>query len=220
MPPGGKESKEACLGKKHSFGYRTCHYGQVFLFIKNGDDKRGNGMKRVIATMTVLLAVLGMTVVAGDGKSDAVLKMETCSIENGAVDLAVDGQIDMKFSNNVVNLKVKDNNMTCFHLYDSTGAEVAIEVIMGDDQVDTSVKNDISVKPTASLAAGESYKLVVAQSLMSKNGNAMAEDVTIAFTTAGGEEEDNDTVILASGVATLFVGIAVLMFYKKKKSQA
>ena len=122
----------------------------------------------------------------------------------------------MKFSNNVVNMKVYDNNLTCFTLIDSQNNSIDIEVLMGDDQIDRTIKNDIVVRPVSSLKEGEQYRLIISENLMSKNGNNMMEDIEIGFETAGGES--NTSMVFISGAGGVVLVAFLVWFLMSRRS--
>ena len=148
-------------------------------------------MKKICAILIALaLAVLpGVCALAegGDGSgggSGSPLALDWSSVPDGSTDVPADVTITLTFTKNVVNFTVKDNNMGCFRLVDSGGSSVPISVIMGDDQVDSSVKRIISIAPDT-LAAGETYTLIISGGLQAKNGTYLGSDVYLTFTTAG-----------------------------------
>lgn len=170
-------------------------------------------MKKLMALMSVVMMVLlsCTMVMAGDGNGGGDSKLEltdASSIKDGQTGVKVDEEIKLVFSNNVVNMKVKDTNMTSFTMTDADGNDVAIEVLMGDDQVNQDIKNDIVIKPTSDLKAGASYTIAISDQLQAKNGSAF-KGTTLTFETAKGS---NVTwIVLISGVLVIMIiGIAVI----------
>lgn len=143
-------------------------------------------MKRtMICVMTVLaLMLMPMTVFAGNGdgsgggKSQG-LTIASASIEDGAV-IDPEDSITLTFSKNVVNKKVRDINLPLFVLKNEGGEEVAIEVVMADDQVEPDKKNDVLIQPASPLAEG-SYTLTAQAGITSKSETVMAEDYILTF---------------------------------------
>ncbi|MBF4692377.1 Ig-like domain-containing domain [Fusibacter ferrireducens] len=152
--------------------------------------------KKSISILTLCLLLLCVPVFAGGGNGtgggggNAPLTLESSNPESGAVDISTEGKIEMTFSNNVVNMKVSENNMTCFKLLDNEGKEVAIDVIMGDDQVDPTIKNDITVQSKAALEENKSYKLVISPELTAKNGSKLGAETVIDFTTLSAQSTE------------------------------
>lgn len=175
-------------------------------------------MKKKVISCILLVMVLGATTInAGDGQGDgkSQLQLEASVPESGAKEVAVDTTIDMKFSNNVINMKVSDNNLTCFKLLDADDNALAIEVIIGDDQIDPTVKNDVSVKPLELLEENQSYRLVVSGEMMAKNGTQMGEDRVIEFDTVSTEKTTNIPVI----ITMVCLGIAIGYFVSRKRAR-
>jgi LPXTG-motif cell wall-anchored protein len=151
--------------------------------------------KTTKALSLVLLFVLALSLFAaaaggngsggGEGGGQELPTLQSSSVENGATDVPVNlANIVLQFTNNVVNMTVKDNNVGCFSLKDSTGKAAAISVEMGDDQVDPSIKEVVTLKLGETLKADETYTLTVRGALKAKNGNTMGKDATVSFTTA------------------------------------
>lgn len=173
-------------------------------------------MKKILVMLVVAMMMSAVAVNAGDGDGSgkSKLKLESSVPESGTSGVALDEAIKLKFSNNVVNMKVSDNNMTCFTLLDSKGNEVAIEVLMGDDQVNQDIKNDVVIKPVNVLAKNESYQLIVSGQMMAKNGTLMEDDSVIEFDT---NASGGSTLIYVVIAAIVIVLVAVFVFARKKK---
>lgn len=152
-------------------------------------------MKRICAALVAVILIFSMGVCAlaegGDGSgggSGTPLTLDYSSVPSGSTDVPTDVTITLTFTKNVVNFAVKDNNMGCFSLVDSAGNGVPISVIMGDDQVDSSIKRIISISP-ATLSPGETYTLTISGNLQAKNGTYLGSPIYLTFTTAGAAEE-------------------------------
>lgn len=144
-------------------------------------------MRRYLTGLLAALLLLCTAAGAVDGAGKAEpLALSASSVADGASNVAVDTSIRLDFTKNVVNLQVKDNNMTCFSVTDSKGNPVPIVVSMGDDQVDRDVRNTIYVSPAQTWPAGERLTLTISGNLMAKNGSSMGTARTLRFTTAGG----------------------------------
>ena len=142
-----------------------------------------------VLLMVLLAALLPVAALAtgGDGSgggSDVGLALAESSVPDGSTNVAVDTSIVLTFNKNVVNMTVKDNNMGCFTLTSDSGAS-SISVIMGDDQVDPTIKRIITIQPNNPLSPDTKYKLTISKDLMSKSGSTLSQDVVISFATAG-----------------------------------
>ena len=148
-------------------------------------------MKKALTLALLLLLFIALPVSAlaeGDGSgggSDEPLSLANSSVPDGSTGVPVDVTIALTFSKNVVNMSVKDNNKTCFNLNNNEGGIVSISVLMGDDQVDPTIKRIINIKPQADLASDTTYKLTISGNLTSKSGAQLGENVVLSFTTKG-----------------------------------
>ena len=123
----------------------------------------------------------------GGGK-DKPLVLDSSSIANGAKNVSQNPEIVLTFTKNVIHFTVRDNNKKCFELTDSSGSKVPIDVIMGDDQIDSSIKRIITIKPKSSLSPGETYLLKIGGGITSKSGVSIGRDTYISFTVEGTKE--------------------------------
>lgn len=177
-----------------------------------------NTKKMVVLMIVTLLLVslFAVPVYAGDGNGDSALKLENSSVIDGESNVEIDREIILTFSNNVVNLKVKDNNVKCFTLLDSDENVVSIEVKMADDQVERDKRNDIIIAPVEELREGTKYTLVVSSLLTAKNGNKLDEELTISFSTVG-EVESNKQSSKILWIGVILLVVIVFVIIKKKK---
>lgn len=165
-------------------------------------------MKKLVSIVLVLMIM--MMGVSADGKE---LTLDTSSVEDGAVDVVLMPEIELTFTNNVVNMKVKDDNMTLIEMKDSKDNAVSIIVEMADDQVQPDLKRIVKVKPVSELKAGETYTLMIKKGFKSKAGSEIADDISIAFTTEGGS--NSNSVLIIGIVAIVVIGF---WFIVKKKN--
>ena len=156
--------------------------------------KRKQGIKRILSVLSVFLLLLLFTVTVfaeggnGDGTGggkDKPLALESCSIPNGAENVSQNPEIVLTFNKNVVHFTVRDNNKTCFSLTDENGNIVPILVLMGDDQVDPTIKRIITVKPQNALSPGTMYLLKIGGEITSKSGVSIGRDTYVSFTVGG-----------------------------------
>lgn len=163
--------------------------------------------RRAIAALIALFTLLTFACAAfaeggnGDGTGggkDKPLALETSSVTNGAQNVGLSPEIVLNFNKNVVHFTVRENNMKCFTMTDGSGKSVPVEVIMGDDQVDPSIKRIVTVKPKSALEPGTVYMLKISKSLTSKSGVSLGKDTYISFTT---EAKTTTTTTKASTTA-------------------
>lgn len=144
----------------------------------------------LVLLLTFLVLLVSPAVFAGEGdgtgggKSEP-LRLVSSSPSSGQQEAALRPTITMTFSKNVVNMSVKDNNMGCFRLVSDSGSDVPINVIMGDDQINPGIRNDIIVKPNGDLQPGRTYVLIISSNLKAKSGAVMEQTAEIKFKTAG-----------------------------------
>ena len=120
----------------------------------------------------------------GGGK-DQPLVLASSSITNGAENVSQTPRIVLTFSKNVVHFTVRDNNKTCFSMTDENGNSVPINVEMGDDQIDPSIKRIVTIVPQSALKPGTTYLLKIGGGITSKSGVSIGRDSYISFTTEG-----------------------------------
>ncbi len=120
----------------------------------------------------------------GGGK-DQPLVLASSSITNGAENVSQTPRIVLTFSKNVVHFTVRDNNKTCFSMTDENSNSVPINVEMGDDQIDPSIKRIITIVPQSALKPGTTYLLKIGGGITSKSGVSIGRDSYISFTTEG-----------------------------------
>ena len=124
----------------------------------------------------------------GGGKNQP-LTLVSSSVANGDENVSVNPEFVLTFSKNVVNFTVRENNEKCFSMTDGKGNDVPVNVIMGDDQIDPSIKRIITVTPKSSLNPGESYLLKIGGDITSKSGVKLGKDIYIGFTVSSESKE-------------------------------
>lgn len=144
--------------------------------------------KKLLVLIVVLALCLTLSAVVmadGDGKGGGnnPLTLTKSNPEDSAKNISVDQEIKLTFSNNVVNMKVDENNKKCFKMTDKSGAEISIDVVMGDDQINKDIKNDIIIKPVNGLEENKTYTITISEKLKSKNGSTLGEPLKITFST-------------------------------------
>lgn len=150
-----------------------------------------HGKAFALLTVFILISALAVSAYADDGSGDGSgggsgepLTLISSSVPDEAEDVATDVVITLTFSKNVVNFTVRDSNKTCFSMQDAAGTAVPVSVIMGDDQVDPSIRRIIQVTPVLALSPGTVYILTISGNVTSKSGVSLGQDIAITFTTA------------------------------------
>lgn len=153
-----------------------------------------NSKKRIIISLLIFILSLNFMVLAGPGDGSGgghkiPLALEKSSIKNGD-SLGNKPSIRLEFNKNIVNFKVKDNNIKAIKLYDSGNKQVPIVVDMKDDQVEPDKRRELTVSPKNPLSNGK-YKLTVDNSFSSKSDMKLKNAVSINFTVGSGSDIDN-----------------------------
>lgn len=150
-------------------------------------------MKKRILIFILLLSLL-MTCIAyagsGDGNGSGngqnkkiALTLESSTPSDGSAKVSRDTIIQLDFNKNICNVKVLDNNKTCFHLTDEKDQVIPITVTFPDDQIQRTYKRQVFIKPKTVLEANTKYRVSVDNTLMAKNGNSIDNAHRITFTT-------------------------------------
>ena len=171
--------------------------------------KNQSTIKRFAASILALCLLLCSMPAAfagnGDGTGggkDQPLVLASSSIANGAENVSQTPRIVLTFSKNVVHFTVRDNNKTCFSMTDESGNSVPINVEMGDDQVDPSIKRIVTVVPQSALTPGTTYLLKIGGGITSKSGVSIGKDSYIAFTVAGEKPTTTEATTTAAPTTT------------------
>ena len=152
-----------------------------------------NYASRLTSFATVFLIVLSLAFTAfaeggnGDGTGggkDKPLALESSSVANGSQNVSLTPRIVLNFNKNVVHFTVKENNMKCFSMTDANGKNIPVNVEMGDDQVDPSIKRIVTIVPVSPLEPETTYLLKIGRDITSKSGVTLGKDSYISFTTA------------------------------------
>ena len=170
-------------------------------------------MKKTGLIMLILCLIVLPTF--AEGKQ---LGLDTSSVEEGQKDVSVTPEIELVFTNNVINMKVKDHNEALIHMLDDKGNKVPVVIEMADDQVAPEMKRIIHVKVENALEEATAYTLVIQKGFMSKNGSEIAEDIKLNFHTEGSGVLSVTTIRLLVAAA-LLIG-AGLISRKRKHVKA
>ncbi|WP_461204690.1 Ig-like domain-containing domain [Clostridium sp. DL1XJH146] len=165
----------------------------------------------MVLGVALLLNLFTLTIFAEEKKA---LGLEASSIKNEEEVSLDTKEITLEFSNNVINMAVKDDNMKCFDIVDGAGNSIDFEVVMGDDQIEPEKKRIITLELQEELKAGESYKVIISSEVTAKNGNALGEDVEINFSAEAGSSQLYLFIILA----VVVIGIILFAINSKKKN--
>lgn len=175
-------------------------YGLQAFFMEKRNKERGIFMKKgrlnLLALLTVFIClIMAVPVVAGQGNSSGggqgnPLELASSTPADGDTGVALDTEIKLTFSKNVVNMQVKDINQGCFSFY-ADNRPVQVEVVMADDQIEPEYKRDIVLVPGEDLELNTNYTIKVAQELQSKSGSNLEKELTISFTTIGSESSES-----------------------------
>lgn len=185
-------------------------------------------MNKRFALSVVLLCfvfVTGLAFAEGGAGSSESFDISTISLQDGDVLESGTFTIEMTFTKNVNNIKVSENNKTCFSITNEAGEKMPADVVMYDDQLDSSKKNNITINCT-DLPNGK-YTLTISEALQAKNGSTLAAPLVYNFTVgkaaepAAVETENTGTgnSMLVWGILAVVVIAAVIVFcvVKKKK---
>lgn len=180
-------------------------------------------MKLKVLSIFICMSLIwvGTTVLAGNGSGDgggqSKLELVEALVEKDLDHLLIDETIYLNFSNNVVNMKVKDINMTCFTLMTSEGEVAEFELFFGDDQVDREIRNTIEIRPASEWLEGTSYQLTISGDLTSKNGMSLGEEITVEFTTESTTESEENPSQIVTAVGILGVSLMGGFFIGRKR---
>lgn len=172
--------------------------------------------RQIFYVVFILLLCFSVGIVSAGDKQ---LELDGGELTQDLENIGETEVIKLTFTNNVVNLKVKDNNMTCFTMTDEDGEFVEFEVLMGDDQEDKEIKRIIEIKPNTAWITGTTYTIHVSDSLEAKNGMPLAEAIDIEFTTGGSKPGSAIIIYIILGVIVIgLIGGLVFGINRKKKA--
>ncbi len=164
----------------------------------------------------VSLVIMSVTVCVAGGNSKAPLKLEESFPSDNEKSVSTDlKEIKLVFSKNVVNMKVKEENMNCFEMYDNQNNKIVFDIIMADDQIDREKRNDVILVPKEPLREDTIYTIIVNENLKSKSGVSLGEEVRISFSTKGVNSKLNLTLIISGIVVVVVILLFILRKAKK-----
>ena len=172
-----------------------------FLFFEKMEE---DVMKKVV------LAVIMMLLMSSVGFADTYLSLVSSSIEDNSVEVELEPVFTLEFSNNVVNMAVKENNAMMFEMKDSEGNLIPLLIEMGDDQENRETRNIVVVKTEAPLKEGTLHTLTIKKGLKGKNKTTLEDEIVITFATLGQSGNIQPT---SSSVAMYLVYAAVIVAF-------
>lgn len=129
---------------------------------------------------------------SGGGKGEP-LELVSSTPGDGEKGVALDTEIRLSFSKNVINMMVKEGNLKCFSLF-AENEPVEIKVVMADDQVEPEFKRDVVLVPVDGLQPDKNYTIKIAPEFQSKSGEALGKELEINFSTGNGTESPETVV--------------------------
>ncbi|GAB6109859.1 Ig-like domain-containing domain [Fusibacter bizertensis] len=142
-------------------------------------------MKKLTAFLILILLFNVQVFASNGGGGDNALSLETSTPATGAVDVSLEPEIVLTFSNNVANASVSESNIAAIKMVDQNNSLVALNIEVHDDQIFPDDKRLIFIKPTAPLLPLTQYTIIISPEVTSKNGSKIGEEVKISFTTLG-----------------------------------
>lgn len=152
----------------------------------------------------------------GGGK-DRPLAVEYSTPADGERNVAVDVEIVVKFSKNVVYLAVRDANMKAFSLWNGD-VQVPLEILMVDDQLDFENRNFVTIRPLKPLEEATRYVLKIDDTITSKSTSVMVAPVEIVFYTVGYQAVSPWAIV--GGAVLLLAGTAGVAIWRRRRSTA
>jgi len=134
--------------------------------------------KSLFLTLLFLLAAASWI-----GAGEKPLDLVQSTPADQASGVALEAEIVLEFSNNVVNMSVAENNAACFSLRTAEGVAVPLEVRIPDDQVEPEMKRIITLIPAEPLKRGTRYEVVILPGLTAKNGSQLGKEIRLTFST-------------------------------------
>ncbi len=132
----------------------------------------------------------------GNGENRSIaLTLERASISDGATNVPLNQTIQLDFNKNICNVTVLPNNKKCFHLTDSDGKPVSIQLIFPDNQVQSDYRREVFIKPSKALKPDSTYRLSVDRNLQAKNGTFIDNAHTLTFTTGSGKTKETNKIL-------------------------
>ncbi len=137
-------------------------------------------LKKISVSIIILMLITAASAFAGNKP----LLLKSSTPKDGETNVAIDTNILIEFTKNVVNMKVSKNNVGCFKMMDSSGRSIDIEVYLPDDQLEPENKRKITLKPIKPLCPDTKYTIIISSELKAKNGNSLGKELILSFVTA------------------------------------
>lgn len=142
-------------------------------------------MKKLTTLLILLLLFNVQAFAMSGGGGDNALSLETSTPVDGAVDISLEPEIVLTFSNNVANASVSENNIASIKMVGPDNSLVALNVEVHDDQILPDDKRLIFITPTSPLSPLTQYTIIISPEVTSKNGVQLGKEVKVSFTTLG-----------------------------------
>ncbi len=144
----------------------------------------------IMAFSIVLFAFSFSFALEGEGEGngenqDEGLYIVKSNVNDGDMNISTSLSIELEFNKNVVNMTVAENNKASISLLDKKENPVPINIRLGDDQVDPTVKRLIGITPVTELEEGATYTLWINGDFKAKNGTQLNNPITLSFQTKG-----------------------------------
>jgi transcriptional regulator with XRE-family HTH domain len=120
------------------------------------------------------------------------LLLTKSNIAPGAVNIPVNTDIKLIFSNNVTAREVRDHNLQCFTLESSKRQTVAIDIIMAEANDNSERQKEIIINPREALQGNTVYILTISESLQGSNQKQLGMDKIITFSTETANTSSTD----------------------------
>jgi len=124
----------------------------------------------------------------GDGSGNGINKNISLTLESSfpadnEENVATDTVIQLDFNKNICNVKVVQNNKTCFHLTNSDGNIIPITITFPDDQVQRVYKQQVFITAKNGLKANTQYRVAIDDNIQAKNDTTIDNAHIVEFTT-------------------------------------
>ena len=138
-----------------------------------------------IKKITIALIAAIMFFSLGINSFAASLTIKSCTIATGAKGIQPDAKITIRFSDDVYNALVRQNNQSHIRVLDSSGSEYRVYVYPGINASGNNDDNCITVIPITYYENGETYKLVIDKEVKGYKGGTLEQDTAYTFTISG-----------------------------------
>lgn len=117
------------------------------------------------------------------GGSNTSLTVASSNLKDSSTDVELNKVIELKFSKNVADVSVCEQNSKKIQLTDSENKVVGIEVIFPDSQIKKEYRDYLFIKPLKDLKPDTDYKLTISSKIKSKSQSNLDKDYILNFKT-------------------------------------